>query len=56
MDEFIRWRKAFLLLSATRDEMLSWMIEIWMKNRLVSDSKYDNVNLYSPKQFTRNDK
>ena len=32
MDEFIRWPKPWLLLSSTcDDEMLSWMIEIWMK-------------------------
>ena len=30
-DEFIHWPKPYLLLSATCDEILSWMIEIWMK-------------------------
>jgi hypothetical protein len=32
MDEFIRWPKH--LLSTTFDEILSWMIEIWMKSLL----------------------
>ena len=45
MDEFIYWQKPCLLLSATCDETLSWMIEIWMKNHLVSDNNYDNVDL-----------
>ena len=27
MDEFIRWPKPYVLLSTTRDEILSWMIE-----------------------------
>jgi hypothetical protein len=31
IDEFIYWPKPYLLLLATCDEMLSWMIEIWMK-------------------------
>jgi hypothetical protein len=35
MDEFIGCPKYYVLLLATCDEMLSWMIEIWMKNRLV---------------------
>ena len=29
MDEFIRWPTPYLLLVATCDEILSWMIEIW---------------------------
>ena len=37
MDEFIHWPKPYLLLSATCDEILSWMIKFWMKNNLVSD-------------------
>ena len=45
MDEFIHWPKPFLLLSATCDDILSWMIEIWMKNNLVSDRKCNIVNL-----------
>jgi hypothetical protein len=32
-------------LSATCDEILSWMIEILMKNHLVSDSNYNTVTL-----------
>jgi hypothetical protein len=35
MDEFIHWPKPYLLLSATCDELLSWTIEIWMKNHFV---------------------
>ena len=31
MDESIHWPQPYLLLSATCDEMLSWMIEIWIK-------------------------
>ena len=45
MAEFIDWPKSYLLLSATCDEILSWMIEIWMKNYLVSDSSCNNVIL-----------
>ena len=40
MDKFIYWPKAYLLLLTTCDEILSWIIEIWMKQHLVSDSKY----------------
>jgi hypothetical protein len=35
VDEFIHWPKPYLLLSATCDELLSWMIEIWINNHLV---------------------
>ena len=38
MDEFIHWPKPYPLLSATCDEILSWRIDIWMRNQLVSDS------------------
>ena len=38
MDEFIQWPKTDLLLSTTCDEIMSWIIETWMKNHLVSDS------------------
>ena len=48
MDEFIHWPKPYLLLSTTGDEILSWMIVIWMKNGLVSDSNCDTINLQSP--------
>ena len=41
---FINWPKCYLLLSATCDEILSWMIEIWMKNHVVSDSNYNTAN------------
>ena len=30
MDEFIHWPKPYLFMSATCEEMLSWMIETWM--------------------------
>ena len=30
------------------DELLSWMIEIWMKNHLVSDRNCNIVNLQCP--------
>jgi hypothetical protein len=39
MDEFIHWSKPYLLLSTTCDEMLSWVIGIWMKNHSISDNK-----------------
>ncbi len=35
MDEFICWPKPYFLLSATCDEILSWMIESWMEIHLV---------------------
>ena len=53
MDEFIHWQKPNLLLRATCDELLSWMIENWMKNHLVKDSDCNNVNLQSPETITR---
>jgi hypothetical protein len=34
MDEFIHWPKPYLLLSATYDEILSWMNERWMEKPL----------------------
>jgi len=45
MDEFIRWPTPYLILLATCDEKLSWMIEIWMKIHLVSDNNCNDVNL-----------
>ena len=45
MDEFIPWSKPYILLSATCDKILSWMIEIWMKNHLVSDNICNTVKL-----------
>ena len=41
-------QKPSFLLSTTRDEMLSWMIEIWTKHHLVSDGNCNVVNLESP--------
>jgi hypothetical protein len=49
MGEFIHWPKPYLLLSTTCDEIVSWMLEIWMKKQLVSDNNYNIVNLYPPK-------
>jgi hypothetical protein len=40
-------QKPYLRLLATCDEMLLWMIEIWMENHLVSDSNCNTINLYS---------
>ena len=56
MDEFIHWPKPYLLLSTNCDEILSWMIEIHMKNHLGCDFNCNTVNLQSFKKFTRNDK
>jgi hypothetical protein len=50
INEFTHWPKPYLLLSPTCDEIFPWMIEIWMKKHLVSDSNCNNVNLYSPKK------
>ena len=50
MDEFIHWPKPYLLLSTTYDEILLWMIEIWMKIHLVSDNNRNTVNLYPPQK------
>ena len=33
------------ILRSTCDEILSWMIEIWIKNHLISDSNCNAVNL-----------
>ena len=51
MDEFIHWSKPYLYLSATCDEIMSWMIEIWMKKHLVCDNNCNTVILYSPKNI-----
>ena len=52
MVEFIHWEKFHILLTTTCDEILSWMIKIWLKIHLVSDSKCNYVNLYGiPKQI-----
>ena len=52
MDEFIYWPKPYILLSTTFDEILSWRIEYWMKNHLVSDNNYNTVDLWFPKKIT----
>jgi hypothetical protein len=49
MDEIIHWLKPYLLLLAAHDEILSWMIEIWMTNHLVRDN---NCNIVNPKEMT----
>ena len=40
--------KPYLLLSATCDERLSRMIEIWMRNHLVRGSKCNTVETHNP--------
>jgi hypothetical protein len=45
IDEFIHWPKPYLLLLVTCDETLSWKIETWMKNHLVSDNDYNTLAL-----------
>jgi hypothetical protein len=56
MDEFIHGPKPYLLLSATCDETLSWVIEIGLENDWVSDNNCNTGILVSPKKFTSNDK
>ena len=51
MDEFIYWRKPYLLLSSTCEKLKSWIIEIWMKIHLISDNNCNTINLQSPKKF-----
>ena len=36
MYEFIHWLKPYLLVSAICHEILSWMIDIWMKNQVAT--------------------
>ena len=45
MNEFVHWPKPYLLLSATCDEMLSWMIEVWMELHLLTYHDCNTVNL-----------
>ena len=47
MDELIRWPKTLPshVVASTRDEMLTWMIEIWMEIYLASDSDCNIVTL-----------
>ena len=47
MDEFIIGQNPAFLLPTICDEILSWMIEIWMKIHLVSDSNC-NTLIYNP--------
>ena len=53
MNKFIHWPNATFSLSTTCDEILSWMIEIWMKNHLVSVKNYNTIYLFSPKKLQR---
>ena len=48
MDEFIQWPKPYLLFSTTCDEILSWMIEIWMQKHLIRDNNCNTENLIIP--------
>ena len=48
MAEFVHWPKPYLLLSATCDEILSRMSEIWMQIHFVCDNNCHAVNLESP--------
>jgi hypothetical protein len=49
--EFIHWSKPCLLLLATCDKVLSWIIEVWMKNRLVNGNNCNTIDLVSPKNW-----
>ena len=51
MDVFVHWPKSYFLFSATCDEVLSWMVEIWMKIHLISDGKYSIVDLKIPQNI-----
>ena len=46
------WVQNLLLVSATCDEILSYMIENWMKIPLVSDSYINTVSLQSLQKIT----
>ena len=48
MDEFIHWPKPYFLLWATCDDILSWMIENWMKNRSVSETNWQHCKSIIP--------
>jgi hypothetical protein len=49
MDEFILWPKPYILLLATCDEILSWMIEIWMKICFANARNCNTViKIYNP--------
>jgi hypothetical protein len=40
MDEFIHWQKPCFLFSSTCDELLSWMIEVWIETWVPLRKKY----------------
>ena len=44
-DEFMYWPKPYFLFRTMYDEILSWMIEIWMKIHLVHDNNCNTINL-----------
>ena len=50
MSSSIGHNPTFSLL-ATRDEILSWMIETWMEKHLVSDSNCNSLNPNPPKNL-----
>ena len=50
IDEFIHWPKPSLLTSRTCDGILLWMIKIWMKNHLVSDSNCNTIKSIIPQK------
>ena len=52
MDEFIHWPKLYFLLSTACDEILLWVIEIWMKDHLLSDNY--NCNTINLQGMTNN--
>ena len=58
MDEFTPWPKPYLLLPTTCGEILSWMIEIWIKKNLVSDinCKHRKSITPTPKKLLINNK
>ena len=53
LDEFIHCPKPYLLLLATCDEILPWMIELWMRIDLVRDIDYNTINLRSSRTLQR---
>ena len=54
MDEFIHWPKPYVLLSTTCDEILSWVIEIQMKNYWVSDCNCTTITPTNLQGMTNN--
>ena len=55
MNDFIHCSKPYVLLPTTRDEILSWMIEIRIKNHLVSDNNCNIVKSTNPQEtFAKN--